>query len=406
MQSNAVIEAVTPLGGGIGEVTLFRDAATVLAGNAGVLVEPGRIFHAGVRYLSSLERDIAPFVRTIEIPVIGGDSEISGALCCNLPLTSASRSTLLTQDQDTAIIGEAAKAVLHDITNLLATIDCGLRLLERQTEVEGRQLIVERMRHAVQRGAVSSRKLLGGNFIQQNGHTEITTRRDLVAAAEDLRHAVGPGWSLHTEIAQDLSDFATDPEDLYFALLNLCRNASAALQDGGEVVIRAKNSVPRRGTLTGAVEIIVADNGSGMTDEVLRRAFDSNFTTKPVGQGSGLGLSQVQQFVQASGGAIEIESEVGIGTAVRMMLLPVSRPVDGNSVDLSNYLTGSDERGAATIFSPPRGVGPLDGQMLAFISRERQTARGDERRDVSGFLVVPTDERQVAADCRDVAHSG
>jgi signal transduction histidine kinase len=85
------------------------------------------------------------------------------------------------------------------------------------------------------------------------------------------------------------------------------------------------------------VEIVVADNGSGMTDEVLRRAFDSNFTTKPVERGSGLGLGQVQQFVQESGGAIEIASEVGVGTAVRMMLPPASSPADGNSVDLSTF---------------------------------------------------------------------
>ena len=74
-----------------------------------------------------------------------------------------------------------------------------------------------------------------------------------------------------------------------------------------------------------------------MADDLLRQAFDSNFTTKPVGQGSGLGPGQVQQFVQESGGAIEIKSEVGVGTAVRM-LLPVSRPADGNSVDLSNSI--------------------------------------------------------------------
>ena len=201
------------------------------------------------------------------------------------------------------------------------------------------------MRHSVQRGAVSIRKLSGGNWIQQNGHTDVTTRRDLVVAAEDLRHAVGAGRSLHTEIAQDLSDFAADPEDLYFALLNLCRNASAALQHGGEVGISAKNSVPRPGASTGVVEIIVADNGSGMTDEVLRRAFYSNFTTKPVGLGSGLGLGQVQQFVQECGGAIEIKSEVGVGTAVRVMLLPVSRPADDNSVDLSNSLQHSRSLG-------------------------------------------------------------
>ena len=340
MQTNDAIEVVVPLGGGISEVTLFPDAAAVLPGTAGVLVEPGRIFRAAGRHLSSLESDVALFARRIEIPVIGRDGEIAGVLCRNSPLSSASRSTPLTQDQHTAIIGEATKTILHDIANILATIDCGLWFLEsqRQTEVEGRQMIVDRMRHSVQRGAVSIRKLLDGNWIQQNGHTDITTRRDLVAAAEDLRHAVSPGRSLHTDIAQDLSDFAADPEDLYFALLNLCRNASAALQHGGEVVISAKNSVPRPGASTGVVEIIVADNGSGMTDEVLRRAFDSNFTRKPVGQGSGLGLDQVRQFVQQSGGAVEIKSAVGIGTAVRVMLLPASRPADGNSVDLSNSI--------------------------------------------------------------------
>jgi nitrogen-specific signal transduction histidine kinase len=68
------------------------------------------------------------------------------------------------------------------------------------------------------------------------------------------------------------------------------------------------------------------------------RSFDSNFTTKPAGQGSGLGLGQVQRFAQESGGAVEIKSEVGVGTAVRMMMLPVSRPADGNSVDLSNSI--------------------------------------------------------------------
>ena len=80
----------------------------------------------------------------------------------------------------------------------------------------------------------------------------------------------------------------------------------------------AKNSAPRAGASTGVVEVMVADNGSGMADEVLRRAFDSNFTTKPVGQGSGLGLGQAQQFVRESGGAIETKSEVGVGTVVRI----------------------------------------------------------------------------------------
>jgi signal transduction histidine kinase len=339
MQSNDAIEVVAPLGGEISEVTLFPDTFAVLAGTAGALAEAARIIHAVGRHLPSLESDVALFVRRAEIPVIGGDGQIAGVLYRNSPLTSASRSAPLTQDQDTAIIGEATKTILHDITNLLAKIDCGLRFLERQAEVERRQLIVDRMRHSVQRGAVSRRKFFGRNWIQRNGHRDIANWRDLIAASEDLRHAVvGPGRSLHTEIAQDHFDFGADPNHVYLAFLNLCRNASAALQHGGEVVISAKNSVSRPGASTALVEIIVADDGSGVTDEVLRRAFDSNFTTKPVGQGSGLGFGQVQQFVQESGGAIEIRSEVGVGTTVRVMLLSVSRPAGGNGVDLSNSI--------------------------------------------------------------------
>src|SRR6266576_4822758 len=125
MQSNDAIEVVAPLSGRISEVALFPNAAAVLAGAAGVLVEPGRIFHAAGRHLSSLESDVALFVRRIEIPVIGRDGEIAGVLCRNSPLSGASRSTPLTQDQHTAIIGEAAKTMLHAISNILARSDCG-----------------------------------------------------------------------------------------------------------------------------------------------------------------------------------------------------------------------------------------------------------------------------------------
>jgi signal transduction histidine kinase len=74
------------------------------------------------------------------------------------------------------------------------------------------------------------------------------------------------------------------------------------------------------------------EDGSGMADEVLGQAFDSDFMTQPAGKGSGLRPGQIQRFVRESGSAVEIKSEVGIGTAVRM-LLPVSRQVD--IVDLS-----------------------------------------------------------------------
>lgn len=306
MQGNDAIEVVAPLGTGISEVS-FPDAAAVLAGTAGVLAArsftpPDALYHR-LRATSACEehRD----------PLIGMDGEIAGVLCRDSPLNGASRSTPPTQDRDSAIIGEA-KTIRRDIANLLATIDCELWLLRRQTEVEARQLIVDRMRHSIQCGAASRRNFLGGDRIPQSGHTDIATRR-----------------SLHAEIAQDLSDVVADPEYLYLALLHLRRNASVAPHYHGQVVISAKNSAP---ALTGAVEIIVASNGSGMTHEVLWRAFDSNFTTN-LGNVRVSVAGQVQQFVQESGGAIEIKSEISVGTAVRVILLPYR---DRSAVRVSN----------------------------------------------------------------------
>lgn len=110
MQSNDVIEIVTPPSGRISEVTVFPDAAAVPAGPAGVLVEQGRIFHAAVRHLSSFESEVALSVGRVEIPVIGRDGEIAGVLCRDLPLASASRSTPLARDQDTVFIDKATEA--------------------------------------------------------------------------------------------------------------------------------------------------------------------------------------------------------------------------------------------------------------------------------------------------------
>ncbi|MBR0716520.1 hypothetical protein [Bradyrhizobium liaoningense] len=115
MQSNDAIEVVAPLGGGISEVTLFPDAAAVFAGTAGVLLEPGRIFHAAGRHLSWLESAVALFVGKIEIPVICRDGGIAGVLCRNSPLASASRSTPLMQDQDTGV-GTAVRVLLLPVS--------------------------------------------------------------------------------------------------------------------------------------------------------------------------------------------------------------------------------------------------------------------------------------------------
>jgi signal transduction histidine kinase len=99
------------------------------------------------------------------------------------------------------------------------------------------------------------------------------------------------------------------------ALLNLVRNATDASPAGGTVRVST-----RRGTEAGFVEIGVADEGDGMSADVVSRAAEPFFTTKAHGKGTGLGLSMVAGFCQQSGGAMRIESDRGCGTVVRLVL--------------------------------------------------------------------------------------
>ena len=129
-----------------------------------------------------------------------------------------------------------------------------------------------------------------------------------------------PDITVRTDIAPDLWDFDADPEELYFALLNLCRNSADAMPGGGAITVAARNVEPSAGAAQGFVEIVVADDGEGMPEKVRAQAFTPYFTTKAAGSGTGLRLLQVQRFAEGRGGAVCIESELGGGTLVRLFL--------------------------------------------------------------------------------------
>ena len=117
----------------------------------------------------------------------------------------------------------------------------------------------------------------------------------------------------------------TDKVQLETAILNLVINARDAMADGGRITIRTENVAIEAERAGGAspgryVKVIVKDDGAGMPEEVRTNAFDPFFTTKDVGVGSGLGLSQVYGFAKSLGGHVEIESEVGFGTTVTLLL--------------------------------------------------------------------------------------
>jgi len=291
----------------------------VLADSAGVVLGVQRAFGARVR---SVRDDGSGLIasRCVEIPLVGRGGEISGVLCRTAPRSDTRGACSSRGPEGARAIGEVAQFVVHDINNLLAVIGSGLRLLERQSDATRRKAIVRKMQEAIARAALLSRQLLDAARPRFESIGGFVAGSRLAALAGTLDQALRPDITVRTDIAPDLWDFDADPEELYFALLNLYRNAADATPNGGTITVAARNVEPSDGAVRGFVEIVVADGGEGMTEEVLSQAFIPYFTTKAAGSGTGLGLAHVRRFAEGRGGAIGIETERGAGTLVRLFL--------------------------------------------------------------------------------------
>ena len=150
-----------------------------------------------------------------------------------------------------------------------------------------------------------------------------------------LQRTVGDRVVVETEESRDLWPAMIDRTQAEMALLNLGVNARDAMPDGGTLTLRASNVAVRAATPALPVApgdyvcIAVTDTGSGMSEETMRRAFEPFYTTKDVGRGSGLGLSQVHGFAVQSGGAVTLGSRLGTGTTVTLYLpRAAERPVE------------------------------------------------------------------------------
>jgi signal transduction histidine kinase len=292
--------------------------AVVLVDSAGIAFGVQRAF--GSRLWGVRDRGSGLVAsRRAEIPLVGSDGEVSGILCRTNPRSDTPSAVAPGGREKVTAIADVAELV-HDLNNLLAVIGNGLQLLECQSDAAHRKVTAGKMQDAITRGALLSRQLLDATRPRTKMIDGFIAGSQLAAIAGTLDRAFRPDITVRTEIALDLWAFIAEPEELYFALLNLCRNSADAMADGGMITVSARNVEPSSGAGRGFVEIVVADGGKGMPEEILSQAFTPYFTTKPAGSGTGLGLSQVQRFAERRGGAVCIESEPGTGTLVRLFL--------------------------------------------------------------------------------------
>jgi CheY-like chemotaxis protein len=197
----------------------------------------------------------------------------------------------------------------------------GLDMLRRTTDPDRRQMLMDGMLQAAERGAGLTRQLLAFSRRQSLQPQPIDLAHQIEGMRQLLDRSLRGNVHVSYELDDDLWAVKVDPGELELVILNLAVNARDAMPSGGTITIRASNGLLDVGSIQGEfVSLSVIDTGIGMSAEIKDRVFEPYFTTKEVGKGSGLGLAQVYGFAQQSGGGVEIESEVGRGTTVRLVL--------------------------------------------------------------------------------------
>jgi signal transduction histidine kinase len=240
----------------------------------------------------------------------------------------------LRQSEKMQAVGQLTGGVAHDFNNLLTVVmgnlDVAQRQLDNWTEASQdrlRRAVTQAMRGA-QRGATLTQRLLAFSRRQPLSPKPLDVNRLIGGLSDFLRRSLGETVDLETVGAGGLWKIEADPVQLEATLLNLAVNARDAMPNGGKLTIETANvhldedyCRQHADVEPGQyVQIAVTDIGTGMPRQVLERAFEPFFTTKIVGQGTGLGLSQVFGFVKQSGGHVAIYSELGQGTTVKIYL--------------------------------------------------------------------------------------
>ena len=225
------------------------------------------------------------------------------------------------QGQKLEGLGQLTGGVAHDFGNILQLLTNELELIRRRATDDFSRQRAESALRATARGTKLTRQLLTFAKRQPLHFDTVDLNARVTDIAEMTRGAVGL-MTLELALAPALWPIVTDANELDSAILNLIMNARDAMPEGGVLRIVTANTQAARddGTSVDFVRIDFIDSGTGMSPEVLARAWEPFFTTKPAGKGTGLGLATVYGFVKQSGGDATLASTAGQGTCVSLTL--------------------------------------------------------------------------------------
>jgi PAS domain S-box-containing protein len=228
-------------------------------------------------------------------------------------------------------VGQLSGGIAHDFNNLLMIVLGNLERAGREAQGIGGgaaslQRSIANATRGAQRAAALTQRLLAFSRRQPLNPRILDLNKYLPGVAEFLQRSLGETIEIEVTGAPGLWPIEVDAPQLETSLVNLAVNARDAMPNGGKLTVESFNQTLDRNYCRANPEVApgqyalisVSDTGQGMTGDVIARAFEPFFTTKDIGQGTGLGLSQVYGFVKQSGGHVKIYSEPEHGTTVKM----------------------------------------------------------------------------------------
>ncbi|GGG22293.1 hypothetical protein GCM10010924_59790 [Rhizobium wenxiniae] len=255
----------------------------------------------------------------------------------------------LRQAQKVEALGQLTGGVAHDFNNLLTPIIGSLDMLvRRQIGNDRERKLIDGALQSAERARILVQRLLAFARRQPLQPTAIDVKTLITGMGELIRSTTGPQVQVVIDAPEILPSARADHNQVEMALLNLSVNARDAMPTGGTLRISANSgeiSVGDQSDLKPGryVMISVADTGEGMSEATMARAIEPFFSTKGLGQGTGLGLSMVHGLAQQLGGGIRIFSRLGVGTNVELWLpeaddapIPLPKNVDGSAASLGH----------------------------------------------------------------------
>ena len=288
----------------------------------------------------------------------------------------------LRQSQKMEAMGSLTGGVAHDFNNLLTPIVGSLDLLQRKgLGGEREQRLIAGAIQSADRARTLVQRLLAFARRQPLQPTAVDVGVLVQGMADLLASTTGPQVRVVVDIAEDLPPAKADPNQLEMALLNLGVNARDAMPEGGTLRISAIRESVRTPTSSlkrgHYVRLSVADTGIGMDEPTLARAVEPFFSTKGVGKGTGLGLSMAHGLAAQLGGALSIQSSLGVGTNIELWL-PISATLPETDEAVMTSCAISHARGVVLLVDDEDVVRDSTADMLEEFGYEVRQAESAE----------------------------